>query len=234
MILIRKIANYLRSKIHGKTIFKQELLLKRALVEAGFTLKKLTIKCDHDLGVNYVNGIQLGIKYPESFFNKAVALTTEDKTTDFYFNGYINKDGGRWELLEPFSSHSNAIIIASEDGRNTAKKDWFNEDYFSQFSNAKFGLCPHQLDWPGTKESLWTYRFVEACFVGSLPVLFEATPLSKKFISGYTYFWDYEFKNGFTTSVKNYDFNQALENQLRAKKQFCLTEIEIDKITATL
>lgn len=234
MNLIKKILNYLISKFRGKTIFKQELLLKKALVESGFSLNKLTIKCDHDLGINYVNGIQLGIKYPDSFFDKAVALTSEDKKIDFFFNGYINQSGGRWQLIKPFTRYPNVNIVSSKEGRDDKKKDWFNEDYFVQFSNAKFGLCPHQLDWPGSRKHLWTYRFIEACFAGSLPVLFEATPLSKKFIDGFTCLWDYEFENDYSSSIKKYDYNKVLANQSLAKKRFCLTKLEINKIAETL
>jgi hypothetical protein len=231
---IKKITNYLISKIKRKTIFKQELLLMKALKEKGLYPKDLTIRCDHDLGLNYVNDVKLGIKYPDSFFHKAVSLTTKNRNADFYFNGYINESGGRGELLEPFKKFTNSIIISSDEGRNQAKKDIFNENYFSQLSNAKFGLCPHQIDWPGSKKHMWTYRFIESCFVGAIPVLFMSTPLGDNFINGYYYVWDKDFTEDYTCAINKYSHRKATVNQVLARKQFCLTDVEVAMIVSTL
>ena len=161
-------------------------------------------------------------------------MTTKNRNTDFYFNGYINESGGRGELLEPFQKFTNSIIISSDEGRNQAKKDIFNENYFSQLSNAKFGLCPHQTDWPGSIEHMWTYRFIESCFVGAIPVLFLSTPLGRNFTNGYYYVWDNDFIDDYTSTVNKYSYKNAMSNQALAKKQFCFTDAEIAMIISTL
>jgi len=234
MLYIKKLLRFILAKVRGKTVFKQELLLIKALKEKGINRNGLKIECDHDLGLNYVNGIEFGIKYPDSFFFRAVELTSKSKKVDFYFNGYVNKSGGRDILLEPFRSLPRSSIIASSEGRADKTKDIFNLDYFESLAQAKFGLCPHQLDWPGSKEHLWTYRFIEACFVGCIPVSFRATPLGENFTKDYYYVYDDEVLDNFSSTVVKYGYKEGLANQALAKKQFCFTDAEIERIILTL
>ncbi len=232
--ILRVIINKIKSRFKGKTVFKQELLLRLALKEKGFILSKLQIKCNHDLGLNYVNGIELGIKYPDSFYNKATKLIPKSKSINLYFNGYMNESGKRSVMLEPFMSLLNTVIISSNEGRIESKKDVFNDEYFNQFAKSKYGLCPHQADWPGTKESMWTYRFIESCFVEAIPVLFKKSPLGEKFIRGFYFLWDVDFENSKEDIILEYKLDIAQKNRLLAKERFCLTEKECSKIKNTI
>lgn len=233
-MLLNKIKNLITSKFRKKTIFKQELLLRKALKEKGFDLTMLKIESDHDLGLNYINGIELGIKYPDSFFYKAQKLISNKKESAIFFNGFINESGGRKELLEPFNTMTDSIIISSYDGRIQSKKDTFNEDYFFALSNSKFGLCPHQKDWPGSKKHMWTYRFIECCFTGTIPVVFKSTPLGKSFIEGFFYVWDDEFKKNYNAVIDRYSYQIAKENNRLAKNKFCISDEEIKAILSSL
>jgi hypothetical protein len=196
---IIKIPNFIRQniiKIYYRIFkiptLKQEMLLRLALKEKGFSLGKLDIQCNHNLGLNYVNGIQFGIKYPESFFNKSQKLIPSKKKYSFYFNGNMSAEGERDTLIKPFKKVLNSLIIHSNDGRVVKNKDKFNSQYFELFANSKYGLCPHQMNWKGDLDELWTYRFIESCFVESIPILFRKTPLSDKFVNNFYFLWDDE------------------------------------------
>jgi hypothetical protein len=130
---ILKIPNYLKQnfikiyyRIFKLPTLKQEMLLRLALKEKGLNLSGLDIQCNHDLGLNYVNGIKFGIKYPESFFNKSQKLIPLKKKYSFYFNGNMSSEGERDELLKPFKNVVNSLIISSNDGRVVKNKDKFN------------------------------------------------------------------------------------------------------------
>lgn len=217
----------LKDLINGKKIYKQELLLRAALSEKGINLKHLKINCNHDLGLNYVNGLCLGIKYPESFFVKAGLLIPDKKPLDFYFNGDISESGKRSILLDPFYNLRKTQIISTNYGRRQESKDKFNDEYFAGLANARFGLCPHQLDWPGNKEHLWTYRFIECCFVNAIPVLFQQTPLGQSFVEGFHFVWDDKILQSKGDLICDSDFNRmSIQNRKLAYNKFCLTEQE--------
>ena len=226
--LINKLTIY-KYKILNEPTLKQEILLRLALKEKGFNLQKLKIKCDHDLGLNYVNEIKLEIKYPESFFNKASSLIPENKNVNFYFNGNMDESGEREQLLKPFQKLSKSVIISSNQGRVIAKKGKFNKEYFKDLASAKFGLCPHQSDWPGTKKYMWTYRFIESCFVCAIPVVFKSTPLGAVFINGFYFVWDNEVISDWEKIYKDIS-KHAENNRLLAKERFCLTKKECSDI----
>jgi len=213
-------------------IYKQELLLRKALVEKGFDVNKIKIKINHDLGISYVNNIEFGIKYPDSFYEKSTQLIPNNKTQNYYFNGNMNVSGKRQSLLKPFVNFDGSKIIESNDGRKTSNKDKFNIEYFREFSYSKFGLCPHHMDWPGDKAYLWTYRFIEACFVEAIPVLFIDAPLSNKFTDGFYFLWDEEILNDSKNIIYNKD--KAVLNRIVAKKVFCFTEKECEQIMNTI
>lgn len=169
---------------------KQEALLVAALKDEGVYRADLEINVDHDLGINYINGIPLPIIYPKSHFNDAyLLLKNAKKSYDFYFNGNASQSGDRKRLLSPFED-ANSKIIYSNEGRKRVKKAKFNNDYYSGLASAHYGLCPHQLDWPGCRDNLWTYRFIECCMVGTVPVCFRETPLGESFVKDFFFVWD--------------------------------------------
>lgn len=226
-IEIKKIVyKKLKDLRNGKKIYKQELLLRSALIEKGFNIKFLKIKCNHDLGLNYVNGVCLGIKYPESFFRKASLIIPDKKSIDFYFNGDISASGERSSLLEPFQKLGTTQIISSNYGRQQKNKNKFNDEYYIGLANSRFGLCPHQVDWPGNKENLWTYRFIECCFVGTIPVVFRRTPLGQSFIEGFHYVWDDQIIQSKDDFISSNFHQMTLQNRALASHKFCLTEAE--------
>lgn len=214
--------------------FKQELLLRSALTEIFINPKFLKIHCDHLNGINLVNDLELGIKYPSSFLYRAHSLVPQKKKLNFYFNGNMDIDGKRMNLLEPFKERNDTSIIASNDGRVQRNKNRFNENYFLGLANSKFGLCPHQLNWPGDKSKLWTYRFIECCFTKTIPILFRKTPLGEDFIKDFIYFWDDD------VLVENFYINEdkfkqiTTHNLILARDRFCLTLEEILLISVSL
>jgi len=177
---------YKLKKILGKPALKQEELLRMALWEEG--IRKAKLEIDHINGINVVNGVELPIIYPASFFGKVSALN-QSKKYDFYFNGYMPESGGRKELLAPFFDKKSKII-SSDVGRKPDSKTKFNLDYFQGLAQSKYGLCPHQKDFKGIKDTMWTYRFIECCMVKSIPVIFKETPLGSKFLEGFSYLYD--------------------------------------------
>lgn len=236
MLIKRVVGRLIRIGKHffyGKPVMKQELLLRLALKEAGFNFKKLKIICDHNLGLNYVNGIELGIKYPLSFYEESLKLIPQEKEYLFYFNGNMSANGKRDLLLKKFQSLPDSAIVSSDEGRNQNNKDKFNYSYFNEMAKSQFGLCPHQLDWTGDKDKLWTYRFIESCFVKAIPVLFIQTPLGKDFIKDFNFIWDDTIRLD-DPSTYVYNDAEAEENLILSKERFCLTLIECEKIKATL
>lgn len=223
---LSKIRNMFSMK--KKTVFKQELLLRKALREKGFNDKSFDIMVNHDLGENKVNDEVFGIKYPDSFFEKSVVSIPENKKYKFYFNGNMNISGKREILLKPFYNFHKSKIINSNDGRVEQNKDKFNEDYFSGLANSFFSLCPHQVDWPGSKTHLWTYRFIESCMVKSIPVLFKEAPLSANFTKDFYYIWDKKLLE----SNGNIDYREewAELNLSLAKERFFLNDVDCEKL----
>ena len=235
--MIKKFMDYLqyfKYKFFGSPKLKQELLLRLALKEKGFNIKKLNIVIDHKTGTNYINGIKLGIKYPDSFFIQSGNLIPANKTISYYFNGNMSETGGRKIMLQPFFSLLDAIVIESDDGRVADKKDKFNEQYFQGLANAKYGLCPHQADWVGNEDSLWTYRFVECCLVEAIPILFKKAPLSENFTKDFYFLWDNQIFDATDKGGFSHVESQARHNRDKAKELFFLTDEECTQIKKTL
>lgn len=228
---VNKIKNKLKILVYGVPLSKQELLIRKALIEKGFNIKNLKILCDHDLGLNYVNGVKMGIKYPDSFYTKSVELIPKNKTYNFYFNGNMNENGNRFTLLKPFKKFERTALIPSNEGRIQSKKDQFNIEYFTEMAKSKFGLCPHQADWPGDKEAMWTYRFIESCFVEAIPVLFKDAPLGKTFTKGFYFLWDYELLK--LDNIDSFDLSKSKSNKELAREVFCISEKEVNLIKAS-
>ena len=213
-------------KILGLNILKQEAMLRLALKEEGFSLRKLNIKIDHINGVNFVNGIELPIIYPKSFFDKAKALSASEKKTTFYFNGNMSDAGGRKEMLLPFFD-KDSRLIESNYGRSALTKNKFNTIYYSELAASKFGLCPHQKNFVGNPETMWTYRFIECCMVHTIPVVFEEAPLGNKFVNKFFYKSDKEVLK-FDIA---YEKSQAIRNCDLCIERFTLSDKDIDKIS---
>lgn len=180
------ILSYIKRRINGllgRNILKQEAILRLALREEGVSDRLLKIEIDHVNGYNYINNIQIPIIYPRSFFTKSEELEQE-KHIDFYFNGNMSDSGERKLMLKPFLS-LNSLIQESNFGRLPSKKTVYNYDYFRGLSSSKFGLCPHQKDFLGHPDTMWTYRFIESCMCKAIPLVFVETPLGKNFTDGF-------------------------------------------------
>jgi hypothetical protein len=232
---VSSIPRRVKNKIFGKPKFKQELLFRMALKEKGFKLRKLNIKIDHLRGFNYVNNIKLGIKFPHSFYYKAIELIPSEKKISYHFNGNMSDYGGhRKKLLDPFITFDGSRIIESEEGRVKSNKDKFNYSYFTELANAKYGLSPHHPNWPGYMDFLWTYRFIESCFVNTIPVLFKNAPLTNDFVNGFKFIWDIDILKNPKKYIEKYSFDDAEFNRKLAFDRFCLTNEECDLINNSL
>lgn len=211
----------------GFSPLKQEAMLKLALKEVGLNYKKLHIIINHVDGMNIVNGVELPIIYPKSFFEKANQLHSLCKSIKFYFNGDMSESGERRKMLNNFMIE-NSQIIESSYGRSRLTKDKFNQDYYFGLASSKFGLCPHQKDFEGNRDTMWTYRFIECCMVHTIPVLFKEAPLGYKFINGFHYLWDDEVLQNDIQYCKEH----ALENYRLCIKMFTLSNDQVKRISA--
>ncbi len=220
-IIKKKIASWL-----GLGILKQEALLRKALKEENLDYKDFNIEIDHVNGINYVNGHALPIIYPISFFKKNQELAKCQKKYKFYFNGNMSSTGGRKEMLTPFEKRG-AMIIESNDGRSRyKKKSLFNMNYFRGLAEGEFGLCPHQKDFVGNKDTMWTYRFIECCMTNTIPVVFKETPLGNVFCSGFYFVTDEQFLTGDV----EYENEHANSNYTKCLRKFSLTKSYLNMI----
>jgi len=232
MNLYKKTRSYLISntkRILGLNLLKQEAMLRLALKEEGFSLKKLNIKIDHINGINIVNGIDLPIIYPKSFFNKAEVFGETEKKITFYFNGDMSDSGGRKEMLLPFLKRDSRLV-ESDYGRSALTKNKFNTAYYSELAASKFGLCPHQKNFIGNPETMWTYRFIECCMVYTIPVVFEDAPLGNKFTNKFNYKSDKEVLK-FDIA---YEKSQAIQNHDLCIERFSLSEKYVSDIALSI
>jgi hypothetical protein len=215
----------------GRKILKQEALLRKALRERGVDCARLEIRVDHMRGRNYVDDLEMGIIYPDSFLRKARRYHLVKKKYDFYFNGNMGKRGQRNRLMCPFQSLSGGKIIESNFGRISLFKSSFNYLYYFGLARARYGLCPHQINWAGPREDIWTYRFIECCLVKSQPVVFVETPLGENFIRGFSTVSDRQFlemlQHGHVD--KNYE-NKLHHNFELAKERFFLATDIVGKL----
>jgi len=215
MDLHKKIYIRLRILLAGRLVMLQRRLLELALEEVGLHSQKLKITIDHINGRANVSGVEVGIVYPRQFFANAVNLPGE-KMRDYYFNGAMPESGGRKQMLQPYVDRAESLIVSSIEGRNNRKKGQFNTDYYSGLRASRFTLCPHQADWPGPKETMWTYRFVEACIAKSIPIVFRETPLGDQFVNGFHFLWD-------DKEPHVYDEALAIKNRRLALERFTLS-----------
>jgi hypothetical protein len=215
-------------KIFDLNILKQEALLRMSLKEHGVSYKKCCIKIDHVNGKNYVNNVELDVVYPMKFMKRAKCIADKQaKTIKYYFNGNMADSGKRKDMLSCFANRNDSILISSNYGRQQLNKFKFNDEYFSGLASATFGLCPHQADWTGPKETMWTYRFIECCMTKTIPILFRDTPLGEKFTEGFFFLYNDELD--IDTSNLN---GMADANYIECIKRFTISDAEINQILA--
>lgn len=171
-------------------ILKQTIMLKKALVEEGLDPDNYEIVIDHDPGYSYVNGVKLPIIFPRSHFEFAKKCHITNKKFMFYFNGNAGKGKTREQLLHKFLERKDSKIIFNNDGRVIENKGTPNPVYFQEMAETHFSLSPHQPNWRGNPDALWTYRYIEALMLKTMPVQFKETPLTKTFTEDSIFRWD--------------------------------------------
>lgn len=165
---------------------RQEALLLCSLVEIGINPTKVSIAIDHINGYNIVNGIKFDVCYPKYYFQLTQPFIGLERTHQYHFDGHPGQGNERVELLEKY--RNNGYIRYTNLGHQTFTKAHFNADYFSKLASAKYGICPHQPDWPHPDSRIWTYRFIECCMVGTIPMTLHQSPLSQSFTDGFSFF----------------------------------------------
>jgi hypothetical protein len=200
----------------------QEYFLRRALAEIGVHPSSNELQIDHVSGINRVYGVTLGLKYPREYLAKADTLPIQ-RRFKYAFSGSMQPSGKRKEMLAPFMQQ-NSRIEEDNYGRNISTKYRFNTDYYALIRSCYFSLCPHQADWTGPVETMWTYRFIESTFAKALPIVFRLAPCGEPFLRGFHYFWDDE-----EHSLDNYE-EKLMVNRLLAEERFFLTAEEIAKL----
>lgn len=203
---------------------KQTILLKEALREYDIDPKNCRIQINHDLGFSIVNTIKLPIIFPKSFFESAKKYHDLDKKFMFYFNGNPGKNNNRKDLLKDFIDRDDSKIVFTNDGRIVENKGKVNEEYFSEMAQSHYSLAPHQPNWKGDVDALWTYRYIECLMLKTIPVQFKSTPLSPKFTAGTIYKWNDET---FDKLPSAQDLEQNYNN---AKLRFSLSKKQIKEI----
>lgn len=191
----------------------QEALLRRALKERK---ESVTVEDVHHLGGTAVlsDGRHVQVVYPDSFFTRTSSLVRSSKDIPFFFRGSFKSRRGRNELLEAFASeHDGVVLEKNEWGRQAENKGEFDVSYFVKLSRAEFGLCPHHPKLLGRfdSETIWTYRFIDCCLVGAIPVLFREAPLGQRFVTGFHYVWDDQ--DSYNYSIKEAAWNRDLAEQ---------------------
>ena len=207
-------------------VTRQEALLRQALTEAGLPLH---YRVDHINGRSYLeDGREVGLIYPKSWFDRTAALPYVQKQIRFFFAGDMRSRGGRHGMIRRFVAgfpSQQLSITDSRWGKRPENKDVFDLDnYYFRLAQSEFGLCPHHLDWGGPRDTVWTYRFIDCVMVGTIPVLFEATPLADSFVEGFRYVWDDDGTYGMADPDAWYTFRKdfAFENRALAEDRFTL------------
>ncbi len=202
--------------------YYQGVFVRLALEERGRTGK---IEIDHMAGRNRVDGVEMGIIYPQRWFALTAPMLDWDKSDRFVFIGHA--PGPREDLLTAFSKRhpGEARVVITSRARRRQRKahrmarwgEVWDQDYYEQMGRAQFGLCPHHPNWQGPWDRMWTYRFIECCLVGAVPVCFRATPLAPAFTEGIEFVWD-------DAAEFVYDRATALRNREVAEQRWRLPE----------
>jgi hypothetical protein len=200
----------------------QEYFVREALKEIGLRPRAGDVQIDHELGQNEVYGLRFGIKYPREYLRRTDLIPINRKYK-YAFSGNMQASGRRKEMLAPFEGPE-SFIEETQYGRNANTKYSYNDEYYTLIRSSYFSLCPHQADWKGPVETMWTYRFIESTFAKSLPIMFRLAPCSEVFLAGFQYYWDDE-----AHGMENYD--EKLEaNRRLAEERFFFTSEEADRI----
>jgi len=203
----------------------QYQLLELALKEVGVT--DANIEVDHIKGLNRVNGIILELKYPDSFLDH-IKLLSQKKIYNYVFKGTTKVDAAslnRNELLEKFNHPKNKVISTSK-GIKRKNKTEFDKEYYQLLANSRYSLCPN---WGGIHwdhQYAWTYRFIEATFCKSIPIVFDETPLGTNNTKDIIY-----FSNNNLSTLKDKEYNNIVEqNYIKAIKHWTLQDSEVKLI----
>ena len=207
---------------------KQTIMLKKALVEEGINPDECKIKIDHDLGCSYVNEFELPIIFPKSHFDYAKKCHSNNKRYMFYFTGNPGKGNTRILLMKDFINKNDSKLIFNGDGRIVENKGNPNPIYFKEMSESHFSLCPHQPNWRGNWDALWTYRYIESLILKAMPVQFKSTPLAETFTKDSIFRWDDDTFDNMPTE-KELEFNYKF-----AESKFCLSEKQIKNIKKSI
>jgi hypothetical protein len=203
---------------------KQTIMLKKALTEEGIDPKACKIEIDHDTGHSHVNGVKLPIIFPRSFFNYAETVHKTNKQYMFYFNGNAGKGDTRKKLMQNFVDRKDSRMVFTNDGRVVENKGTPNPTYFYEMSQSHYGLCPHQPNWRGSMDALWTYRYIECLMLKTMPIQFRDTPLTESFTEKSIFKWDDDSFEKLPTQ-KELDFNYKF-----ALKKFSLSKKRVKQI----
>ena len=209
----------------GNEKLKQTIMLKKALLEEGINPNTCEIEINHDLGYSYINNIKVPIIFPRSHFEFAEKCHTSNKKFMFYFNGHAGKGNTRANLMKKFLDRDDSKVIFNNDGRIIENKGTPNPVYFNEMAASHFSLSPHQPNWRGDLEALWTYRYIESLMLKSMPVQFRETPLTETFTEESIFRWDDDDFIKLPTQKeldKNYEF---------AKRKFRLSKKYIKSFT---
>jgi hypothetical protein len=207
-------------------MFLQEWLFRTAMAEVGIDLTGRDIAIDHKNGTERVGKSLFSLKYPRDYLARADAIPLNRKYM-YVFSGNMAPSGERGSMLAPFE-RPDSMIEANNTGRDPKQKYRFNPDYYALMRSSRFALCPHQKNWNGPPATAWTYRFVEACFSRTLPIVFREAPCGAKFLDGFEYFWDDQPHDGT-------DYDRKIEqNHALVLERFFLTADDIARVRAEL
>lgn len=211
-------------------MLKQQVLLNAALREHGINPSECDIQVNHLSGTSEVMGVDVGLIFPSILMRRKMATSFSNKKNNIYFSGFLDRKGGRKELLEPLMGLPKTKIQNSFWGRLPVLKRANSPGYLNSIRRSKLVLCPMHTNWPGPKEKAWSYRFAEAVIFGSLPVVFEKAPLGQDFLQGFQYYEASQLTLDFINDLDKDIYNDLVrENREVAKARFFLSD---DKILA--
>jgi hypothetical protein len=157
-------------------------------------------------------------------------LLSHKKIYNYVFKGttvYERASLKREDFLYPYYVDGNKII-STDIGLTRKNKAEFDSSFYQLMCNSYFCLSPN---WGGDlwdHKDAWTYRFIEAAFCKSIPIVFRETPLGKHFTNNIIFCWNDE-----KHSLTNY--NEIVEKNYEiACQRWTLQKEEIDQINSTI
>jgi len=138
----------------------QEYYIRKAIEEAGITLRTLRVK--HKEAECWINRRYYRLIFPKSLIDLCNGITKkETKTIDYCFKGVITNERA-W--LNDYKGKENNVIIHSDRGRDENLKYSYDIDYYTLLAKSKYALCP-------VGECLWSYRMFEAIMCNCIPIV---------------------------------------------------------------